>query len=314
MTRLLAFLGGHGPKVLFLGVFLGLALPDLAAVARPLVGPAVALLTLLTLLRVEWSQMAAYLRRPRLALLLLAWLLLVSPVLMWAALALLPAPAALETALVLMAAAPPILGVTAVAMLLGLDGALALVIGLVAMLLAPLTVPPMSLWLLGLDLQVSVPVFMLRLAAVVVGAFAFALLLRRWLGVAWFRARASALDGLVVLTMLVFAVAIMDGVTQTAFARPGVVALYILVAFVANPLLQLVGTLAFWWLGPRGALSVGLISGNCNMGLLLAALPPRAEYDVVLFFALAQLPMYMLPFLLTPLYRRLLRAVAPSAD
>lgn len=314
MTRLLAFLGGHGPKVLFLGVFLGLALPDLAAVARPLVGPAVALLTLLTLLRVEWGQMAAYLRRPRLALLLLAWLLLVSPVLMWAAVALLPAPDALETALVLMAAAPPILGVTAVAMLLGLDGALALVIGLVAMLLAPLTVPPMSLWLLGLDLQVSVPVFMLRLAAIVVGAFALALLLRRWLGVAWFRARAGAIDGLVVLTMLVFAVAIMDGVTETAFARPGVVALYILAAFVANPLLQLAGALAFWWLGPRKALSVGLISGNCNMGLLLAALPPEADYDVVLYFALAQLPMYMLPFLLTPLYRRLLRAVAPPAD
>jgi BASS family bile acid:Na+ symporter len=314
MTRLLAFLGGHGPKVLFLGVFLGLALPDLAAVARPLVGPAVAFLTLLTLLRVEWSQMAAYLRRPGLTATLLVWLLLVSPVAMWGVLHLVPAPAALETALVLMAAAPPILGVTAVAMLLGLDGALALLMGLIAILLAPLTIPPISLWLLGLDLQVSVPVFMLRLALVVVGAFIAALILRRVVGVAWFRARASAIDGLVVLTMLIFAVAIMDGVTATAFERPGVVALWILAAFVANPALQIAGALVFWWLGPRRALSVGLISGNCNMGLLLAALPPESDYDVVLFFALAQLPMYMLPFLLTPVYRRFLRLVAEPPE
>jgi BASS family bile acid:Na+ symporter len=43
------------------------------------------------------------------------------------------------------------------------------------------------------------------------------------------------------------------------------------------------------------------------MGLLLAAVPASADFDVVLFFAVAQLPMYMLPALLLPLYRRLLR-------
>ncbi len=309
--RLLAFLGGHGPKVLFVGVFIGLALPDLAALARPLVGPAVAALLLLTLLRVEWGQMAAYLRRPGLLLGLVVWLMLVSPVAVWAVLRVLPGPEPLEVALVLMAAAPPILGVTAIAMLLGLDGPLALVMGLAATLLTPITVPLLSLWLLGLELEVGVGAFMLRLALVVLGAFAVALLLRRLLGVAWFRARATALDGLVVLVMLLFAVAIMDGVTATLFARPDVVALWIFAAFVANPLLQLAAALAFWsWQGPRRALTIGLMSGNCNMGLLLAALPPQADYDVVLFFALAQLPMYMLPFALTPLYRRLLRVVA----
>jgi BASS family bile acid:Na+ symporter len=314
MMRLLAFLGGHGPKVLFLGVFLGLALPDLAALARPLVGPAVACLTLLALLRVDWGQMAAYLRRPGLTALLMIWLLVVSPVAMWAAMAVLPAPEPLEIALVLMAAAPPILGVTAIAILLGMDGALALLMGLAAILLTPLTVPPMSLWLLGLELEVSVPVFMLRLALLVLGAFAAALALRRIFGVAWFRARAQALDGTVVLTMLVFAVAIMDGVTATLFERPGVVALWILAAFVANPVLQAVSAAAFWWLGPRRALTVGLMSGNCNMGLMLAALPEDTDFDVVLFFAVAQLPMYMLPFLVTPLYRRLLSAMSDGAS
>ena len=77
-------------------------------------------------------------------------------------------------------------------------------------------------------------------------------------------------------------------------------------AFVANPALQALAMLAFAWLGRRRAMTVGLITGNCNMGLLLAALPPNADYDVVLFFALAQIPMYTLPALVLPFYRRML--------
>ena len=43
------------------------------------------------------------------------------------------------------------------------------------------------------------------------------------------------------------------------------------------------------------------------MGLVLVALSGHASIEVTSFFALAQLPMYMLPALLEPLYRRLLR-------
>ena len=59
---------------------------------------------------------------------------------------------------------------------------------------------------------------------------------------------------------------------------------------------------------------MGLVTGNCNMGLLLAALPRGADPDVALYFAVAQLPMYMLPALVAPLYRRLLAAEGGSAD
>lgn len=307
MGRVLAFLGGHGVTVLFLGVFLGLALPDLARLLRPALAPAVAALLLFSMLRVDWQAIAGYLRRPLLTGGLVVWMLLVSPVVTWALLLAVPLPAALTTAVVLMAAAPPILGATAIALLLGLDGALTLVVGLTATLLTPLTVPPLALWLLGLELDVEAAELMLRLGGVVVGALVGATLIRRLLGAARLRRNAAVLDGLIVAVMLVFAVAIMDGVTATALQRPGTVALWILAAFVANPALQLLTALAFARFGRRLALTAGLLAGNCNMGLLLAALPAEADYDVTLFFALAQLPMYMLPALLRPLYRRLLR-------
>src|SRR3546814_5880412 len=63
--------------------------------------------------------------------------------------------------------------------------------------------------------------------------------------------------------------------------RPGFVAFGRLAAFIANPVLQIVGALAVAWLGRRRELTVGLISGNCNMGLLLAAFPPGTDGDVV---------------------------------
>ena len=42
------------------------------------------------------------------------------------------------------------------------------------------------------------------------------------------------------------------------------------------------------------------------MGLMLAALPAERDADVLLFFAIAQLPMYMLPIVMVPVYKRLL--------
>lgn len=305
MSRLLAFLGGHATWVLFVGVFLGLALPSLASLARPLLAPAVAVLLTATLVRIDWRVMLDTLRRPGLAAVIIAWLLIGSPLAMAAVLALLPLPGPLTTALVLMAAAPPILSAAPIAIILGLDGALALLVALVATLLTPLTVPPLALALLGLELDLGVIEFMTRLAVVVAVAVAAAAVIRRLIGRERLPRVARHLDGAVVAVMLVFAVAIMDGVTATLIAQPQVVALWLAAAFVANPALQIVGALAFAWLGRRRALTVGLVSGNCNMGLLLAAFPPGADPDVVLYFAVAQLPMYMLPALLQPLYRRL---------
>ena len=307
MVWLLTNLGRYATQVLFIGVFVGLALPDLANLFRPLLAPAVVILLFAALLRVNWAAMLAYFRQPGLAGLLTLWLLLVSPVLSWILLDLFPIPSSLSAAVVLMAAAPPILGSASIAMILGLDGALVVVGALLATLLTPLTVPPLALQLLGIQLDIGLGTFMARLGLVVVIAFIGALVVRRFVSAEALAARAQLLDGIVVTVMLIFAIAIMAGVTDAIFARPETVALWTLAAFVANPALQILGILAFSWLGLRKALSIGLLSGNCNMGLLLAALPAEKDADVLLFFAIAQLPMYMLPVIMVPLYRRLLK-------
>lgn len=304
----LAFLGRRATHLLFAGVFIGLALPDLAAVFRPVLAPAVVGLLLTTLLRVDWSAMAGYARRPWLIGLLVIWFLLVTPLATWLVVRVMGLPESLSTAVVLMAAAPPIIGAGAIAVLLGLDGALAVVTSLVSTLLLPLTLPPLALVLLGFELEVELVDFMLRLAALVVSAFLGAAAIRAWAGPERLADRGRQIDGIFVIFMLIFAVAIMDGVAEALVSQPRLVGLWLMAAFLANPLLQVLGALAFAWLGRSGALTVGLLTGNCNMGLILAALPAGADFHVTLFFALAQLPMYMLPAMLLPIYRRLLIA------
>lgn len=77
-------------------------------------------------------------------------------------------------------------------------------------------------------------------------------------------------------------------------------------AFAGNVVLQAVAAIAFAWLDRRSALTAAFASGNRNMGLLLAVLPSDIDPDVLLYFALGQIPIYVVPALLTPLYRRLL--------
>lgn len=71
------------------------------------------------------------------------------------------------------------------------------------------------------------------------------------------------------------------------------------------------GAAVFAPLGRQSALTVGFSSGNRNMAMLLAVLPAGVDPDIPLYFALGQLPIYVLPAVLTPIYRRLLSVKPP---
>jgi BASS family bile acid:Na+ symporter len=310
MMELLSRLGRNGTRVLFLAVFLGLLVPPLAALLRPFLPIVVALLLFTALLRIDWGQLLEAVRRPFLIGLLVIWMQIGSAIAALAVLSVTPLPQDLTAGIVLMACAPPILGAAAIALLLGLDGALLLVVALVSTLLTPITVPPLALMLLGLELDIGLAPFMLRLGLLVGLSFLAAGLIRKRVGPARLAAKGDALNGVIVLLMTLFAIGIMKGVGPLALAEPERVLLWTAAGLAANPLLQLAGTLIAWRLGLKKALSVGLASGNCNMGLLLAALPPGADPGVALFFAVAQLPMYTLPLLQKPLYTHWLKKLA----
>lgn len=59
------------------------------------------------------------------------------------------------------------------------------------------------------------------------------------------RDHAHAINGFNMLVLVVFAIAIMDGVTEAAIADPGLVLVYLAAALVFNAALQALGALAF---------------------------------------------------------------------
>ncbi len=310
IRRVLAWMGRHATLLMAAGVLLGLAVPPLATLARPLLIPTLLIPLTLALVRLDWSAIAAWRHRPGTATLLIIWLLGVSPLIVWAATsALLPFgfPEPLRHALVLMAASSPIVSSVAIALIVGLDATLAVVAVLLATALVPLTLPPMAAALVGVSLEIGIGTFMLRLTALVGGAFGAAWLVRRIVPAAKLVTARELLDGLTVLNLVLFGLAIMDGVTAYALERPAYVLTALAAAYAFNLLLQAAARAAFAWLGRRGALTAALVSGNCNMGLVLVALEGKASFEITVFFALAQIPMYTLPALAARYYRRALR-------
>jgi len=308
LAPFLAFLNRHARLILAGGIFAGLALPGLAALLRPLVEAAVVASLSLSLLRIDWPTVVAWGRRPLRAAAGLGWILLGAPVLTLVAVTLLGLPPGLAVALVFAAAAPPVTAAPAFALLLGLDAALALVLLVAGTAILPLSLGAVAFWLLDLELSIGLGPFLLRVALYIALPFVISEATRRFVPRDWLDARATDINGLIVLALVVFAIAIMDGVTARLWADPWTVAGFTAAAFVLNLVLQAIGAAAFFWLGWRGALTMGLASGYRNMAIMLVLTAGMAGPDMWLYVAIAQFPIFVMPMLTNPIYRRLLPA------
>ncbi|UFN49564.1 hypothetical protein LPC08_02650 [Roseomonas sp. OT10] len=288
-----------------MGIFAGLLLPPLASLLHGVVTPVVATLMTLVLLRVDPAQVLGWLRRPGLVAAVLAWVLLACPVLAWAVARATGLDGPLGMALVLMATGCAATSSPAFARLVGLDGELSLVVALLSTLLVPLTAPPLALGLLGVDLSLSIGGLMGRLALVVGLPLLLSLAIRRVVAPPTLHRWGRAVDGAVVLLVVLYGFGVMDGVLARLLAEPGLVLGGLALAFAGSFGLNAATAVAFLGAGPRPALSAGLLSGNRNMALYLAVLPASTDPVVLLFFALCQFPLFLSPFLLRPVYQAL---------
>lgn len=306
------WLARRGSWLIAAGLFVGVAIPDLARLLKPLIGPAVFVLLVATVLRIDWPKAAVYAQRLPLVVAVLAWLLFAAPSIMWVATRLIDLPEGLARALVLTASSPVLTAVPTFALMLGLDAALALIAMIATSVLQPFLQPPLALLLLGIDLDISVVQLMARLGLFIGGGFVATLALRLLLGRERLARAGQAISGVAVLMLIVFGIGAMDGLTHTALQRPTYALAFLLAAFAGNFALQLIGGFAFVGLSRLGimsreqALTAALASGNRNLAILVAVLGSSADPDLFLFLAVNQFPMYFVPSLLGPVYRRLM--------
>ena len=306
VVHVLRRMGGRATTLLPLSLAIGLALQNVAASMRVLLWPLAVALLMLALARMDWPRLTALLRRPGLAIVLALVNLVLVPLAVWPIWQGLGLWPGLVAALCLSAMAPGIISAATTATFLRLDSSLALLLTLFTNFLVPFTLPPLALWLLDLDLHISAFDLSLRLAGIVVTASLGAYAIRRWLGKRIVE-EAATLDGLSVVVLMVFAIPLMDGVVAQAMAQPLKLAGFVAGAFAGMILSNLVvaaGTLPF--LDRRTALTAGYCSGGRHNALLMAVLPASADADIFLFIAAVQFPIYLIPMLLQPVYRRLL--------
>ncbi|MDW3204720.1 MAG: hypothetical protein R8L07_04185 [Alphaproteobacteria bacterium] len=312
LSNVLNALSRRAPLLLALGVMIGLAAPGLAEIARPLLAPSIWILLTLAAVRIDPAQSIAHIRRPGAVLATLLWMLVVTPLLAWGILTMLPVDSpGLAAALVLMAGAAPLMSTPSLAQILGLDDALAMLVMVIATMLSPFTLPFIALHLLGFDLGIDPMVWSLQLTLFIGSAVAVALILRRMLGADRIKAARQSMDLAMVALLLTFSVAIMDGVTDRLLTETAYVLGMTGIAFLAYGLFLAAGTLAGLSFGKRVALTIGFVGSNRNVGVILAVLPAGAHPDIFLYFAIWQLPMYIMPAILTHLYKRTAVAGVP---
>ena len=293
--------------LLAVGIFAGVFVPPLAALFRDVVTITVAGLMTLVLLRVDLSQVVAYLRRPLLVAALTAWLLLVLPAITYAVALAAGLDGPLGAALVISAMGCAATSSPAFARMVGLDGEISLVVAVVTTLLVPFTAPPLALGLMGIDLAISLAGLMTRLALVVGLPLLLSIAIRRLVGEATLRRFGPAVDGGVVWLVVLYGFGVMDGMLAKLMAEPAWIMGGLALAFAGNFGMNVATALAFAPAGGRVALAGGLLAGNRNMALFLAVLPEATDERILLFFALCQFPLFLSPFLLRPVYARLRR-------
>lgn len=296
LWRSLDFAGRNGPVILLLGVLIGLVLPSLADLARPLMGLAIFCFTLGAFLKVDAPAFRAEAAHPLRLILLLIWASFGVPVLALLVAAAWHAEDATAQGLLLAVLAPTVGSAAAVATMLGLRAPLAMLASLAATLAAPASLPLFAALAGGPHLSID-PWQMMRVLLVIVGgAAAAAMLLRRFAG-GFVCGNPQVMTGIAVAGLLLVAVAAMRGMQPRLLADPGGAAAVLALAFGINIALQALGTLLFLRCGASVALTAGLVSGNRNVTLAWAAAGYGLPFDTEIAMAMCIFPIFMLPAL-----------------
>ena len=303
----LAFLGRHGTIVVALSILVGLAVPPLAAAFKPWLGEAIFVMLLLAFLRVDPTELRALVRRPLLIVAATVWVMLVLPAVcaalfLWAGIN--TALPGLYFILVLQACGPALMSAPALAALIGVDVALTLAALVLTAAVVPFTATFFThVFASGGTLE---PLALgTKLFLFIAGAAVLATIVRWLAGARRIEENRETIDGLSVLAMFIFAAAAMEGVAAHTLADPKLVAALTALTFTLTLVTMMLTTLIFLPAGRDRALAVGILAGNRNIGLMLAATGFAVPDIAWLYFGLAQFPIYLLPVLLKPLAKRL---------
>ncbi|MEM9605602.1 MAG: hypothetical protein AAGA11_22275 [Pseudomonadota bacterium] len=301
MTRTLSWVGERARGLLAIGMLLALAVPSIPdSVLRVVLPVTSSLILAVAFARLDARAVVDQWKEPRIRRVLLWCLAGTVPLSMVIATGIARAlglDPTLTLCLALFAAAPPIASGAALCYLLGFDAVLALQLTVASTLLTPVVGPLCLVWIAGIDLPVTSAALFASLSAIVTGGLLVGRTARHFIGRPWIDAHPRALDGVATIAMLCFIVPMFADVTNLLFESPLLSLALLATVFALNIGVNLL-LRAFVKpaLGAARAGALGLMSGNRNLALYYASVPP--EPVLGLFVALYQVPMFLTPLLL----------------
>jgi BASS family bile acid:Na+ symporter len=300
--------GRHAAPAYAISIVLGLALPQLAAAMRPVIPVTIFIFIMLAFARMNLPGIRAVLVAPKRLAIVLAASAFIPPGIGYLALHATPIrdlDPGIQLAIALMASAPPLMAAPVYAALLGLENSLALATLVLGMATTPLTAPFFASLLAGTDIPLS-PIALAERLLYFVGSGILGGLVLRWLaGLRRIQSVALELDGLGVLMFFLFAIAAMDGVLAATLSDPGLVALMLALSSSFCMLNFAISYLLFRAFAFNERFSASICIGLRNMGLLVAPMIVIIPKTTFLYFALAQIPIYVAPMVLKALKARL---------
>lgn len=302
----LEWTGRYGTLLMPAGIVIGCLFQPLAELLRPTLPICVFLMLAVVLSRLEIQQALAHLRKPKIFLISLLWAFIAMPAMFIAVLQVFPQSPGINAVLIIYATSPPNFGGAALAFLMGLDGALTVATIFASTAIHPVITPLFTEIFAHDAIQISGGDLALRLAGLIGASSLLAWGLRTWLGPQRRQAALGIFDGLNVIIMVVFAIALMDGIPARVLAQPAYSFALVVLATSLHLGLNAITVVAFWSTGRRRAYTFGYSHSGRNIAVVMSVLGSAAPDDAWLFFAMLQFPIYCLPMLLRPLYLHLL--------
>ena len=200
--------------------------------------------------------------------------------------------------LIWFAVAPPIASTVWICTLLGFRAALAMEVVVLTSLAAPFTGPFLAAWLLSDIAAIDQLALFIKITGMICGGTVIALIGRVFLGRKKIEDKRYVFDGLSALAMLIFLLPVFNGMAEKIVVAPILAAHLCLLAITMNMGAQIILLGFSRVLSKRSSTLqvLAIVTGNRNVGLYFAALPPEPVF--ALFTAMYQIPLYLTPLII----------------
>ncbi|EFL87907.1 hypothetical protein [Ahrensia sp. R2A130] len=309
MTTVLRAIAARGKIALPFGLVVGIAFPVLGDAIKPWLGLVVLILLALAAMRLGPKPVLAARGGGRLGLVVLLYQVAV-PLALFAIFDAVGWTGTVPLAIVLLASAASTTANINIVLLTGHDQAPALRLLVIGMAMLPLTCIPVFTLLPELGSPAAVAWVSAKLFTYIVLATAVGFALRHLFMREPDDGDLATVDGLSTIMLVVIVVGLMGAVSPALRDTPLLVLQILAIATATSLGLQVLALLL--WRSSVGqklaqvheAVGFAVIGGNRNMALYIAALPASIIDPMLLFIGCYQIPMYLTPILLGPLYKR----------